>query len=91
LTPPGRPGYPAQMTARRAVAVLIPLVLAAAAACSQARSAPPPRAEGEGPEAVFARIDGHAITQKEVDERADSSLQRLKDEEYEARRWRSTS
>jgi len=86
LTPPGRPGYPAQMTARRAVAVLIPLVLAAAAACSQARSAPPPRAEGEGPEAVFARIDGHAITQKEVDERADSSLQRLKDEEYEARR-----
>ena len=86
MTPPGRPGYPAQMTARRAVAVLIPLVLAATAACSQARSAPPPRAEGEGPEAVFARIDGHAITQKEVDERADSSLQRLKDEEYEARR-----
>jgi len=86
LTLPGRPGYPAQMTARHAAATLIPLALAAAAACSQARSAPPPRAEGEDPQAVVARIDGHGITQKEVDERAESSLQRLKDEEYEARR-----
>jgi protein-disulfide isomerase len=32
-----------------------------------------------------ARIDGHAVTQKEVDTRAESTLQRLKDEEYEAR------
>jgi protein-disulfide isomerase len=72
------------MTARRLAAALIPLALAAAAACSQARSAPPP--QGDDTQAVVARIDGHAITQKEVDARAESSLQRLKDEEYEVRR-----
>jgi protein-disulfide isomerase len=70
------------MTARRAAAALIPLAFAAAA-CSQARSAP--RTEGEEAQAVVARIDGQAITQKEVDARAESTLQRLKDEEYEAR------
>ena len=72
------------MTARRLAAALIPLALAAAAACSQARSAPP--AEGDDAQAIVARIDGHAVTQKEVDARAESTLQRLKDEEYEARR-----
>ena len=72
------------MTARRAVFAWIPLALATAAACSQARSAP--RAEGDDAQTVVARIDGHAVTQKEVDTRAESTLQRLKDEEYEARR-----
>ena len=72
------------MTARRAVSAWIPLALAAAAACSQARSAP--RAEGDDTPTVVARIDGQAVTQKEVDARAESTLQRLKDEEYEARR-----
>ena len=58
----------------------------ASAACSRARSAPPSPAEGGDPQAVVARIDGHAITQKEVDARAETTLQRLKDEEYEARK-----
>jgi protein-disulfide isomerase len=72
------------MTARRAAAALVPLALAAATACSQARSAP--RTDGDDAQAVVARIDGQAVTQKEVDARAESTLQRLKDEEYEARR-----
>jgi protein-disulfide isomerase len=72
------------MTARRAAFALVPLALAAATACSQARSAP--RTDGDDAQAVVARIDGQAVTQKEVDARAESTLQRLKDEEYEARR-----
>ena len=72
------------MIARRTFAALIPLVLTAA--CTGARTAPPARAESGDPQAVVARIDGHAITQKEVDARAESTLQRLQDEEYEARR-----
>ena len=72
------------MTARRAAAAFVPLALAAATACSQARSAP--RTDGDDAQAVVARIDGQAVTQKEVDARAESTLQRLKDEEYEARR-----
>ena len=70
------------MTARRATAALITLAFAAAA-CSQARSAP--RTESEEAQGVVARSDGQVITQKEVDARAESTLQRLKDEEYEAR------
>lgn len=72
------------MTARRAAVALVPLALAAATACSQARSAP--RTDGDDAQTVVARIDGQAVTQKEVDARAESTLQRLKDEEYEARR-----
>jgi protein-disulfide isomerase len=68
------------------VVALLPLALVASSACSRARSAPPSREEGGDAQAVVARIDGHVVTQKEVDARAESSLQRLKDEEYEARR-----
>jgi protein-disulfide isomerase len=85
LTGPGGASYPGWMIARPTTTALLSLALLASAACSRARSAAP-AAEGGDPQAVVARIDGHAITQKEVDARAESSLQRLKDEEYEARR-----
>ncbi len=81
----GGPGYAGGMIARRTVVALLPLALVASGACSRARSAPPPSAEGGDPQAVVARIDGHVITQKEVDARAQGSLQQIRDEEYEAR------
>jgi protein-disulfide isomerase len=74
------------MIARPTVVALLPLAFMVSAACSRARSAPPSPVEGGDAQAVIARIDGHAVTQKEVDARAESTLQRLKDEEYEARR-----
>ena len=85
MTGPGGASYPGWMIARPAIVVLLPLALMASAACARARSAAP-AAEGGDPQAVVARIDGHAITQKEVDARAESTLQKLKDEAYEARR-----
>ena len=81
----GGPGYSGRMIARRTVLALLPLALVASGACSGARSAPPSRAEGGDPQAVVARIDGHVITQKDVDARAQSALQQIRDEEYEAR------
>ena len=81
----GAAGYAGRMIARRTVVALLPLALVASGACSRARSAPPSSAEGGDPQAVVARIDGHVITQKEVDARAQSSLQQIRDEEYEAR------
>jgi len=86
LTGDGAPGYPGRMIARPTVVALLPVALVLSAACSRARSAPPSPAEGGDPQAVVARIDGHAITQKEVDARAEQDLRRLEDEEYEARR-----
>jgi len=74
------------MIARRVAALLVLLPLAAA--CSRARSAPPPPADAAVTEdqSVVARVNGTAITRKEMDERAKGTLERLRDEEYEARR-----
>ena len=72
------------MIARRRVPALAALLaLTAAGGCARARSAPPAEGDGEG---TVARVNGHAITGKEVDARAAGTLQRLKDQEYEARR-----
>jgi protein-disulfide isomerase len=70
------------MIARRLSATVLPLAALLASACSSARTAPPAAAEGG---ATVATIDGRPITQKEVDARAQGTLQRLRDEEYEAR------
>jgi protein-disulfide isomerase len=74
------------MISRRLLIVLIPLVVAASPACSRVRSAPPAPASESGPETVVARVEGRPITQKEVDAKAAGTLQRLQDEEYQARR-----
>jgi protein-disulfide isomerase len=71
------------MIARRMFAALVPLLAVVSAACSSARSAPPSDADQA---ATVATIDGRPITQKEVDARAQGTLQRLSDEQYEARR-----
>jgi protein-disulfide isomerase len=73
------------MIARRIVATVLPLAAAFAAACSSARSAPP-ASDAAAQTAAVATVDGQAITQKDVDARAQGALQRLRDEEYEARR-----
>lgn len=73
------------MISRRLLIVLIPLVVASAA-CTRVRSAPPAPASETGPETVVARVEGRPITQKEVDAKAAGTLQRLQDEEYQARR-----
>jgi protein-disulfide isomerase len=74
------------MIARRVVAASLSLVsVVAFAACSSARSAPPSTSDGGAQAATVATIDGRSITQKEVDARAQGTLQRLRDEEYEAR------
>jgi protein-disulfide isomerase len=65
----------------RPLAVLFLAVLSAA--CSSARSAPP-SAEGDAQTSV-ATVDGKAISQKEVDARAQGALQRVSDEAYDAR------
>src|SRR5437762_535282 len=72
------------MIARRMVALLALVPLAAA--CSRVRSAPPPAGADAGGQTVVARVNGKAITNKEMDERAAGTLERLRDEEYEARR-----
>ncbi len=66
------------------VALVLPLALLAA--CSRVRSAPAPAAAEGGDQAVVARVNGQGITKKEMDVRAASTLERLRDEEYEARR-----
>jgi protein-disulfide isomerase len=75
--------YAGRMIARRMLIASLPLALLAAGGCSPARSAS--TSDGD-PKAVVARVDGHAITQKDVDARAAGALQRLRDQEYEARR-----
>jgi protein-disulfide isomerase len=72
------------MIARRTFA-LLPLVVLAAA-CSRVRSAPPAAGAGGDDQAVVARVNGQTVTRKEMDARAASTLERLRDEEYEARR-----
>lgn len=74
------------MIARRLLLAVFPVVALVSAACSSARSAPPAPPSEAGPQAVVARVAGRAITQKEVDDRAAGALQRLADEEYQARR-----
>jgi protein-disulfide isomerase len=66
----------------RPVLVVLALAAAAAAACSRARSAD---REGD-PQGVVARVAGRPITQKELDAKAVGALQRLKQQEYDARR-----
>src|SRR5450432_796702 len=83
---PWGPSYPRRMIPRRLLIVFIPLVVVASPACSRVRSAPPAPASESGPETVVARVEGRPITQKEVDAKAGGTLQRLADEEYQARR-----
>jgi protein-disulfide isomerase len=70
------------MIARRMLVLLVPVLALAATGCSRAPSAGP----DADPKAVVARVDGHAITQKEVDARAAGELQRIEDQQYDARR-----
>lgn len=64
-----------------------PLALLCLLACRPG-SAPEPRpATGAGaPEAVVARVEGEAVTRRELEERAKGRLSRLRQEEYEALR-----
>jgi protein-disulfide isomerase len=73
------------MTARPLSLTVFAAVLAAAA-CSSARTAPPPAESDTDAQAVVARVEGRPITRKEVDAKASGALQRLEDEEYQARR-----
>lgn len=72
------------MRARRTF--LLFAAVAALAACSRARSAAPPAAGDEAGGKIVARVAGEPITQKDVDARAAGALQRLRDQEYEARK-----
>jgi len=61
------------------------LALLAAAGCAGSRAAsPPPATEDRGK--VVAQVGKRSITLEEVDRRAAGKLQRLRNEEYEARR-----
>jgi protein-disulfide isomerase len=61
------------------------LVLLGAAGCARSRAASPPAAN-EDPRKVVAQVGGASITLEEVDRRAAGKLQRLRNEEYDARR-----
>lgn len=61
------------------------LVLLGAAGCAGSRAASPPDA-AEDPRKVVAQVGKSSITLEEVDRRAAGKLQKLRNEEYEARR-----
>jgi protein-disulfide isomerase len=61
------------------------LVLLGAAGCARSRAASLP-ATTEDPRKVVAQVGGASITLEEVDRRAAGKLQRLRNEEYDARR-----
>ena len=74
------------MSARPFAALSVAVVAVLSAACSSARSAPPAaNADGEAQTSSVATVDGKAISQKEVDARAQGALQRISDEAYDAR------
>jgi protein-disulfide isomerase len=62
------------------------LVLLGAAGCGRSRAASPPAAATEDPRKAVAQVGGASITLEEVDRRAAGKLQRLRNEEYDARR-----
>ena len=71
------------------LAAFFPVLLLASAGCSRARStasAPPPASSQADAQTVVARVDGQAITMKDLDARVAGEIQRLRDQEYEARR-----
>jgi protein-disulfide isomerase len=61
------------------------LALLGAFGCARSRAASPPAAT-EDPRQVIAKVGGESITLEEVDRRAAGKLQRLRNEEYDARR-----
>ena len=61
------------------------LALLGAFGCARSRAASPPAAT-EDPHQVIAKVGGDSITLEEVDHRAAGKLQRLRNEEYDARR-----
>jgi len=72
------------MTARRMKHPVVLVAMLAAAACARARTAGTDR--DADPQAVVARVAGRPITQKELDAKAGGALQRIRQQEYDARR-----
>jgi len=71
---------------RRLLSSTCLLVLLGAAGCGRSRAASPPAAAAEDPRKSVAQVGGASITLEEVDRRAAGKLQRLRNEEYDARR-----
>jgi len=70
---------------RRLLSSTCVLALLGVTGCARSRAASPPSAD-EDPGKVVARVGGASITLEEVDRRAAGKLQRLRNEEYDARR-----
>jgi protein-disulfide isomerase len=70
---------------RRVLSSTCLFALLAVAGCARSRAASP-AADTEDPRKVVARVGGASITLEEVDRRAAGKLQRLRNEEYDARR-----
>src|SRR5207245_10866250 len=81
---PLRGRYPARMS-RRLLPSSCFLAFVAAAACTASRASSPPAPPVEDPRQVVAQVAGSNITLEDVDHRAGGKLQRLRDEEYQAR------
>ena len=71
---------------RRLLSSTCLLVLLGAAGCGRSRAASPPADAAEDPRKSVAQVGGASITLEEVDRRAAGKLQRLRNEEYDARR-----
>jgi len=70
---------------RRLLSSTCVLALLGVTGCARSRAASPPSAD-EDPGKVVAQVGGASITLEEVDRRAAGKLQRLRNEEYDARR-----
>jgi protein-disulfide isomerase len=70
---------------RRLLSSTCLLALLGAFGCARSRAASPPAAT-EDPRKAVAQVGGASITLEEVDRRAAGKLQRLRNEEYDARR-----
>ena len=70
---------------RRLLSSTCVLALLGVTGCARSRAASPPSAD-EDPGKVVAHVGGASITLEEVDRRAAGKLQRLRNEEYDARR-----